>query len=175
MPDVIVREHNAMNLRSMAVFSPCEKYRYGLQRQWGDDKNNVVNFIMMNPSTADERRNDPTVERCQRRAVKAGYHGFIVTNVFAFRSTDPAGLLAATDPVGPHNDRLIVETAKMAKTVVCAWGQPPKPIRGRCLEVAKMLREQVVKLHALRINSDGSPGHPLYIGFGVPWKEWTVA
>ena len=76
---------------SGAVFSECKRYRYSLWRVWNPDLP-VCMFLMLNPSTADETTNDPTVERCQRRAVQMGYGGLHVGNIFAWRSTDPTGI-----------------------------------------------------------------------------------
>lgn len=103
-----------------AVFSPKRLYRYKLWRYWGN-KHNVVNFIMLNPSTADEIRNDPTVERCERRARDWGYGGLIVTNIFAIRGTDPKIIKSVRYPIGPSNNSYILECAKEAKLIVCAW------------------------------------------------------
>ena len=90
-----------------AVFSKCGLFRYSLLRQWNNAGNaKLINFIMLNPSNADATKNDPTVERCCKRAQALGYGRLIVTNVFALRNTDPAALYAAADAVGPRNDAL---------------------------------------------------------------------
>src|SRR3954469_17706712 len=90
-----------------ARFSADGLYRYALWRVWDADRG-LCNFLMLNPSTADETVNDPTVARCARRARSWGYGGLVVTNLFAFRATDPSGLRAAPDPVGPEDDAAIV-------------------------------------------------------------------
>ena len=95
---------------SGATFSPCRRYRYTLWRQW--DERPPATFIMLNPSTADETANDPTVERCQRRAQAMGYGGVRVANIFALRSTDPRALYTAEDPVGPENDHALLTLAR---------------------------------------------------------------
>ena len=103
-----------------AYFSPCRRWRYALWRFWAPQP--LLHFIMLNPSTADENANDPTVERCERRAHDWGYGGVIVTNVFAWRSTDPRGLHDTEDPVGPENDAVIPRAALAARDTICAWG-----------------------------------------------------
>ena len=106
---------------SGARFSPCGRYRYLLWRIWDENRPPAV-FVMPNPSTADEIKNDPTVERCERRARAMGFGGLRVANIFALRSTDPAALYQHADPVGPDNDAAIIESVAGAGIVVCAWG-----------------------------------------------------
>ena len=77
---MITRSHTKGDAPSIAVFSECERYRYALTRVWGP-KDLRVNFVMLNPSTATEVQNDPTVERCERRARTLGFGGFRVTNI----------------------------------------------------------------------------------------------
>lgn len=104
-----------------AAFSPCRKYRYQLWRQWDRSSLSAV-FVMLNPSTADETENDPTVERCERRARAMGFGGVRVANIFALMSTDPAALRGHRDPVGPDNDAAILQSVAGAGIVICAWG-----------------------------------------------------
>lgn len=148
-----------------AVFSPCQRYRYSLWRIWNPELP-VCMFLMLNPSTADETTNDPTVERCQRRAVSMGYGGLHVANIFAWRSTDPKGLLHTDDPVGPENDQAILSAAKSAGIVICGYGTHGV-LNGRGAKVLQMLRDAGIMPHALKQNADGSPGHPLYISYNV--------
>lgn len=143
-----------------AWFSPCRKYRYSLSREW-DQWKPWVNFIMLNPSTADESKNDPTVERCQRRAVEMGFGHMEVTNIFALRSTDPAGLLKVDDPVGPKNDLWIRLIAKASDLVICAWGTDGK-LYERGAHVLQLLRNLDIEPHCLKLSKDGHPCHPLY-------------
>lgn len=90
-----------------AVFSTCKRFRYSLLRRWNDasDDARYINFIMLNPSTADATENDPTVERCCKRAQALGYGRLIVTNIFALRSTEPAALYMTPEAVSPQNNR----------------------------------------------------------------------
>lgn len=106
---------------SGARFSPCRRYRYLLWRGWDATKPSAT-FVMLNPSTADEVDNDPTVERCQQRAIQMGYGGLRVANIFAFRSPDPRALYREAEPVGDENDAAIIQAAQGAGIVVCAWG-----------------------------------------------------
>lgn len=146
---------------SAATFSPCRRYRYTLSRTWDPTRPALV-FCMLNPSTADETQNDPTVERCQRRAVRMGFGGVVVLNIFALRSTDPAALYVTDDPVGPGNDEAILDVARRAPLVVCSWGTHGN-LNGRGRAVHSRLADEGVDLRALAINKDGTPKHPLYV------------
>ncbi|MGB0903605.1 MAG: DUF1643 domain-containing protein, partial [Mangrovicoccus sp.] len=118
---MITREHQKGDAASVAVYSPCELYRYTLTRVW-DPAGRKAFFVMLNPSTATEVQNDPTVERCERRARALGFGGFRVANIFAWRDTDPKKMRAAADPVGPENDAAIMAGCGWADQVICAWG-----------------------------------------------------
>jgi len=154
-----------------ATFSPCKQYRYRLWRVWDHDKPRLL-FCMLNPSTADEAVNDPTVERCERRARAMGYGGLEVVNIFAYRATDPRVMKAQDDPVGPDNDTYLVMAAQQAGMIVCGWGTHGGHLN-RGLLVARMLHQRGFKLHCLTITKGGQPGHPLYIGYDVQPKEMT--
>ncbi len=165
-PDSPRRHARAMTLEpwhhSEAVFSPCRRYRYRLWRVWGQRRRQrTLCMVMLNPSTADEHRNDPTVERCCRRARMWGYDRIEVVNIFALRSTDPKGLYGVEDPVGRDNDQAILEAARHADLTVAAWGNHGR-LGGRGDEVLALLREAGVAPHALDVSKAGEPVHPLY-------------
>lgn len=120
--------------------------------------------VKLNPSTADETDNDPTVERCQRRSLAMGYGGLVVCNIFAYRSTDPSALYTEADPIGPSNDQAILEQAALAGRVVCGWGKHGA-LHDRGAQVLALLRKNGITPYALQINGDGSPKHPLYVGY----------
>lgn len=146
-----------------AVFSPCGKYRYRLWRSWASGSG-TVNFLMLNPSTADESANDPTVERCEQRARAWGFSRLIVTNLFAWRDTSPEAMKAAAEPVGAGNDAAILEAARESDRVICAWGVHGLHL-GRSAAVLQMLA--CIDLWALRLTSEGQPSHPLYLAYGL--------
>jgi hypothetical protein len=153
-----------------AVFSPCNKYRYRLWRVWNEQAQPAV-FVMLNPSTADEIVNDPTVERCERRAHAMGFGGLRVANIFALRSTDPDALYGHPDPVGEDNDRAILESISGAGIVICAWGGHGK-LNNRGQDVLDLIRSAGVTPHFLVLNNDGTPKHPLYVGYGIQPSPW---
>lgn len=158
---------------SGARFSKCERYRYALWRIW-DATKPVATFVMLNPSTADEENNDPTIERCQRRAMALGMGGLRVANLFAWRSTDPAVLHGLDDPVGPENDDAIIEACRGAGVVICAWGTHGR-LMNRGNTVSKLLIANDVQPMCLQVNSDGSPKHPLYVSYATRPSLYRVA
>jgi hypothetical protein len=145
---------------SGAKFSRCRKWRYLLWRSWADGP--VANFLMLNPSTADEVKLDPSCTRARLYAERWGFGALVVTNLFGWRATDPDEMRAARDPVGLQNDRAILEAAEEADLVVCAWGNHGAYL-GRSAAVLSSLRKSCVRLHALRLNANGEPAHPLYL------------
>ncbi|HEV7477301.1 MAG TPA: DUF1643 domain-containing protein [Burkholderiales bacterium] len=153
---------------SGAVFSACRRWRYLLWRCW-DRSGPVANFLMLNPSTADEAKLDPTCSRARAYAEAWGYGALIVTNIFGWRSTDPRALRRVRDPVGAANDAAILRAAGEADLVVCAWGNHGIE-RGR--EVEELLRQTETKLHILKLTGAGHPGHPLYLRKSLKAASW---
>lgn len=168
---MIIRSHTKGDAPSEAVYSDCESYRYALTRLW-DAAQPRVNFLMLNPSTATEVQNDPTVERCERRARALGFGGFRVTNIFAFRATDPKVMRAAPDPIGPDNDAAILEAAAWAERVICAWGTHGAHL-DRGAQVRALLRPTGAALLHLGLSQAGHPKHPLYISYSVTPQTWV--
>lgn len=160
-------------MQTGAAFSGDRMYRYALYRHWGGMfARGFVNFIGLNPSTADEAEDDPTIRRCMAYAKKWGFAGLSMTNLFAFRETEPALMKAFHgDPIGPENDFLLLEHARKADLVVGAWGTDGE-FMDRGHRVTRMLYEAGIQLCALRTTKDGHPGHPLYLPGNlnpVPW------
>lgn len=140
-----------------ATLSPCRRYRYTLERSW-DHALPTVMFIALNPSTADESTDDPTLRRCIRFARDLGYARLILTNLFALRSTDPRALLTAADPIGPDNDRHILDSARRADLIIACWGN-----RGGYLGRDARITNMIPELHCLGLTKAGAPRHPLYL------------
>jgi hypothetical protein len=152
-----------------ATLSPCGLYRYRLWRRWGDGGS--VNFVMLNPSTADATEDDPTIRRCVRFAESWGYGALDVTNLFAWRATRPTNLIRAAGPSGPDNDAHIIAAAREASKVVAAWGVGGSHL-GRSASVRKILAGVGVRLHYLKMNGTGEPSHPLYLPASCRPIEW---
>lgn len=154
-------------MKKFATLSPCGTYRYWLERRWEECKD-YLNFVMLNPSTADHERDDHTIRKCIGFAKRWGYGGIHVTNLFALRSTCPANLRACADPVGPENDTYLKAGAASAPMTIVAWGGHGS-LGDRAAKVLPMLG----KVHALAVNGDGSPKHPLYVPYEVTPVEYT--
>jgi hypothetical protein len=122
---------------------------------------------MLNPSTADEAKLDPTCARARAYAEAWGYGALIVTNVFGWRSTDPKALRRARDPIGEGNDAAIVRAASESDLVVCAWGNHGID---RSQHIRKLLGG--IRLHVLKVTGAGQPGHPLYLRKSLTAKLW---
>lgn len=160
-----------------AIFSDCMDYRYSLRISWGKP-DRYINWLMLNPSTADEMQNDPTIERCERRSRAMGFDGLIVTNLYALRATDPSVMLANPSPVAHAcsntNDVFIGAAGQCCDVIVCAWGGNARP--GRVREVLDLLRMAGAghKLQALRIGKNGQPAHPLYVAYETQPQPWAA-
>jgi len=147
------------------IFSDNGIFRYELTRSWADGP--TWNFIMLNPSTADENQDDPTIRRCINRAKAAGAGSLIVTNLFALRATDPRMLKqCGDDPIGKHNNEHIQRVVDISDVVVCAWGNGGQ-LYGRSSTVMVWLRCGPLWRIGNRTN-EGEPRHPLYLKESLP-------
>ena len=170
-PDpVITRTHIKDDAPSTATYSDCERYRYALTRTW-DAAGKRVLFVMLNPSKATEVQNDPTVERCERRARALGFGAFQVTNIFAWRDTDPFQMRKATDPVGPENDTAIREGAAWADQIIAAWGTHGTHL-DRGPQTEALLRDVGKPLYTLGLSKHGHPTHPQYNNYNQSTMLW---
>ena len=142
---------------SGAEFSECRTWRYALWRRW-DRQLSQVMFIGLNPSTADETADDPTIRRCIRFAKDWGYGGLLMMNAFAFRATDPRDMKAAKNPIGPGNDEALKFRQTQVGLIVAAWGAHCSPQRERA--VCEIIGRPI---HCLGKTKDGRPKHPLYL------------
>lgn len=143
-------------MQRAAIFDATETYRYSLLRTWESSLPRVC-FVMLNPSTANAERDDPTIRRCIGFARTWGYGSLEVVNLYAFRATHPTVLFRATDPIGPENDHYIREAVGSASLLVVAWGNHGLR-NGRATQVLPLLGAP----RCLGITAIGQPCHPLY-------------
>lgn len=163
-----------------AIISPCGRYRYLLERRWRPGNLSVL-FVMLNPSTADSDKDDPTLRKCIKYAQSFGYDHLSVTNLFAWRATDPRALPSdAAMAIGPDNDihlrEVLTGTSTITVTpapslVICAWGTKGTKW-GRDKEVLALIR-QYHQPSALWVTDQGHPAHPLYLPNDVNPRPYT--
>ena len=167
---LLSKEHCEGGIHSAALYSPCETYRYALTRVW-DEQGPKLLFLMLNPSTATEAKNDPTIERCERRAKALGYGAFRACNLFAFRATEPKDLKKATDPIGPDNLAQILLAARWADCILCAWGTHGTH-QGLGPAIRHLLMSEGHALYHLGLTKNGHPRHPLYVRYDARPTKW---
>ncbi len=120
-------------------------------------------FIGLNPSTADEYEDDPTVRRCIGFAKRWGFGQLILTNLFACKSKDPRALREVEDPVGPSNDEWLIHSRERADRVIAAWGNG-----GRFNNRDEMVLDAFPGVYCLSETKLGAPRHPLYLSYAIP-------
>ena len=152
-------------------FSPDRRHRYSLVHRWnplfGD---RLIMWIGLNPSTADEQRLDPTLTRIRSFSEREGFDGFLMTNIFGFRATDPKMMMSAADPVGPENDAALLAAAGRCDRIVAAWGACGK-FQARADDAARLLAGR--ELWCLGTTQAGFPRHPLYVAGDQPLVRWN--
>ncbi len=144
-------------LKTDAKLSSCRNYRFALWRTWDVSKPFAM-IIGLNPSTADEIEDDPTITRCINFAKSWGYGGVCMANLFAYRATAPSDMKSQNDPIGADNDTWLTNLAKDAGIVVAAWGND-----GSYLNRSSVVTDMLPNLHYLKMNKSGEPAHPLYL------------
>ena len=144
-----------------AILSECGTYRYLLQRSW-DVQLQAVCFIMLNPSTADDKKDDPTIRRCIGYAQKFGYGSLYVVNLFALRATNKTEIQTTENPIGPENDQWIEQLSKKTDCIIAAWGNDGKYLN-RSQDILKKLSQEGRIVYCLKISKQNEPCHPLYL------------
>jgi hypothetical protein len=155
-------------MKTLAGFSPCRRYRFALWRRWGSGPQ--VLFVMLNPSTADETTNDPTIRRCIGFAQAWGFDSAAVGNLFAFRTPKPGDLRTSSEPIGAGNDDWLIRLHEDSALTVAAWGN-----HGHFLDRSNSVRSILPDLHVLRLTKLGEPGHPLYMPRDAVPLSWSQA
>jgi len=154
-------------IRRSADFSPCKTYRYTLKRTWESDLPHIL-WVLLNPSTADAQKDDPTNRKCMTWARKYGYGSLTFVNLFAYRSPYPEVMKAYHEPIGPDNDDWLWSEIRKHDAVVAGWGNGGTH-RDRWKEVAPMC----VRWMCIGINKNGQPKHPLYMRGDVRLQMWN--
>ncbi len=142
-----------------AQFSNDRNYRYALWRTWKPGDGHVL-FIGLNPSTADEKEDDPTIRRCIGFAKDSGYGGMNMVNLFAYRATNPREMMKAESPIGPKNNHYLQMYFDPIGFNIACWG-----IWGVYLNRGQQVRDMLGDecLHCFGLTKNGEPRHPLYL------------
>lgn len=154
-----------------AVFSDCDRYRFQLWRRHNPGQPTIL-WVMLNPSTADHLQLDPTLRRCKAYSYGWGFQNWEVCNLFGWRATKPADMRMAADPVGPGNDRMILDAAARAGQIMVAWGVHGTFL-GRDRAVVQLLRATGKPLWCLKqVGPLAQPAHPLYLPADTPARQY---
>lgn len=162
-----------------AAFSPCGNYRYALWRQLQrrlepriSEQGETALFVMLNPSTADDLEDYPTIRRCLGFVRREGFARLAVANLYALCSTDPARLATHPDPIGPVNDEWIGILAGDASLIIAAWGASRHAAPGRIETVLRLLGGR--PLRCLGLTDGGHPRHPLMVRADQPLVDYRL-
>ena len=151
------------------VFGGGRVHRSVLWREFDlANRDRYLNVIGLNPSTADETRDDPTIRRCIGFAKAWGSGALCMTNAYAYRATKPADMFAALDPVGAFNDHWLLECAGAASMALAAWGSNILPARRA--QLCCLFRD--ISVNCLGVTASGEPRHPLYIRADMRPQVW---
>lgn len=185
-----------MSIERKTIFSECREYRYTLWRDWsGEFKTGVfftecphvdyyigkrdgfVQFIGLNPSTADEKIDDPTIRRCVGFSKAWGFGALCMTNAFAFRETQPKLMMLQKFPETSPNEVMtnmdyLSHIGFAAGLVVAAWGKDGNHLKQQD-RIRTYFKGAKIKLHHLGLNGDGTPKHPLYLKKTTQPVLWT--
>lgn len=164
---LIVRRADDLQGWNSAVFNETETHRYLLRRRWAEG-GSTLTFIMLNPSTADEDTDDPTIRRCMGFARREGAHALRVANLFGLRATDPKELLRHPAPVGARNEEFLRLACLPEHEAVVAWGALPSGLRGHAARMTEILALDGVRLRCFGTTASGQPRHPLYLRGDMP-------
>lgn len=157
--------------RGYAVFSFDKKYRYILGRKWSN-KGKCL-FILLNPSTADAFKLDPTITRAYNLSKKLGLGELIILNIFAIRGSNPEIIKKVSDPIGPLNNYYIKKYVKKSDLIILGWGNHGK-INNRSKEIIDIIKKVKKEIYVLDINKNGEPKHPLYIKSDIKIKKYNI-
>jgi hypothetical protein len=157
-----------------ALFDPTGNYRYLLRRIW-DGYGPLIVFVMLNPSTADAYRDDPTIRRCMGLSRSWGFGRLEVVNLFGFLTPYPRTLTTIPDPIGPENDAHMLEAVTRGEAVVAAWGNAGAILDRGPDVLPHLARTARAPLQCLGLTRAGHPRHPLYVGKGVRTTQITFS
>ena len=158
-------------MRRGATFDESQAYRYTLWRSW-DPARARVGFVMLNPSTADHRQDDPTIRRCIDFARRWGYGSLLVVNLFAYRASSPSALRRTADPIGPRNEHYLRYARQRTADLVVAWGVHGALMGQHERALSRLGSRRRRPLLCLGVTKGGFPRHPLYLPASCQPGPW---
>ena len=176
-------------------------YRYTLERDVRPDQrltealgavepSGTVCFVMLNPSTADETEDDPTIRKCIGFAQRWHFAKLTVGNLWPYRATSPKDLFNCDDPDpsagyydngiapgGGDNDDALWDLFEEADQVICAWGaHAPRMWRLGYFgpDIEYMLSQDFSPpAMCLGYTKSGQPRHPLMLPYSTEREPWV--
>lgn len=161
----------AQESESDAIISDCGAYRYLLRRVWDRSKPRAL-FVMLNPSTADAKKDDATIRSCIRLSKALGFGSFEVVNLFSFRATKPKDLVAAKTRVGPEQEAITLAALSRCDIVICAWGSHALG-RSHSSFLLQTILAHKPAVYCLGMSDSGAPKHPLYLPTGTQLETFA--
>lgn len=155
-----LKQNTVYGIEYGAIFDVSGRYRYSLWRAWSNDSPRIA-FVLLNPSTADEQRNDPTIRRCMGFARAWKFGSMDVVNLFAYRATHYRELFKVNDPIGEENNRFLMQAVERCSIIVLGWGTRGTML-GRDRQVISFLAGRK-DVYCLGFTKNGLPRHPLYV------------
>lgn len=139
----------------------------------------TILFVMLNPSTADDRVDDPTIRRCADFALRLNAARFVVVNLFTLRATKPAELVRRCREgvdIGWHARESLDKQVLWAHTVVVAFGEPPAYLRRKAEIFVSFMRRHWPgqRWKCLGTTKSGAPRHPLYVRATARLENWDA-
>jgi hypothetical protein len=154
-------------IKSTAIFSDDELYRYQLSRVWDEDKPKAT-VVMLNPSIADVLITDRTVMNVTNYFIENYYGSITVVNLFAYRTKDPQLLNQRDEAQELINDQYLMESFSDAHTIIVAWVRDKDKYVKRKREVETLLLEFKNKIKCFEDGSGKKLRHPRDLG--SDWK-----
>lgn len=168
--NVLTKKDFKNNILTEVIFSKCYTYRYSYKRTWNLRSKNFL-FILLNPSTASESKNDSTITRLEKHVRNLDGGSFTVCNLFALREKSPKKLKIKDNPIGDRNEYFIKKNSSMAHKIICAWGNEGKYLN-QAKKIKKMLIKKNYEIFIFGLTKKNEPSHPLYLSYNIKIKRW---
>ena len=163
-----------------ATFSEDRTRRYLLGREWdtlkliGVESRGTLGFVMLNPSMAGEKDDDPTIRKCIGFAKRWNYSAIIVGNLIAVVVTDPYSLPPWRGLY--HDNEFHLKILLTCDEIIVAWGGVAKALRRSIALNEHILRFRELcgdrQLHCIGLTKGGDPLHPSRAHYTKSMQEW---